>query len=137
MTGIATAIYENQAIEPPADIVSDHRRHIRHQLAGALEGTYHTQPRQEQGAGGVGARPIAPGAPMARARNDGRRSYSAACTAARRLSMLVTSSASVAVARKMVKATPAFTASTRPKPPLACRYEIMAIAAPAAANSMK
>lgn len=42
MTGIATAIYENEATEPPADIVADHRRHIGHQLAGAeaLEGTY-------------------------------------------------------------------------------------------------
>ncbi len=42
MTGIATAIYENQAIEPPADIYADHRQHMAHQLAGAeaLEGTY-------------------------------------------------------------------------------------------------
>jgi gallate dioxygenase len=42
MTGIATAIYENEAIEPPADIQSEHRRHIGHQLAGAeaLTGTY-------------------------------------------------------------------------------------------------
>lgn len=42
MTGIATAIYENEAIEPPADIHSEHRRHIGHQLAGAeaLTGTY-------------------------------------------------------------------------------------------------
>jgi gallate dioxygenase len=42
MTGIATAIYENQAIAPMADIQSDYRRHIGHQLAGAeaLTGTY-------------------------------------------------------------------------------------------------
>jgi len=42
MTGIATAIYENEAIEPPADVHAEHRRHIGHQLAGteALEGTY-------------------------------------------------------------------------------------------------
>jgi gallate dioxygenase len=42
MTGIATAVYENEAVEPMADIQSDYRRHIGHQLAGAeaLEGTY-------------------------------------------------------------------------------------------------
>ena len=43
MTGIATAIYENQAIAPmDTDIVSDYRRHVGHQLAGAegLAGTY-------------------------------------------------------------------------------------------------
>ena len=42
MTGIATAVYENEAIAPPADIYADHRQHIGHQLAGAeaLEGTY-------------------------------------------------------------------------------------------------
>ena len=47
MTGIATAIYENEAIAPKAfapvaDIQSDYRRHIGHQLAGAeaLTGTY-------------------------------------------------------------------------------------------------
>jgi gallate dioxygenase len=42
MTGIATAIYENEAITPLADIQSDYRRHIGHQLAGAeaLTGTY-------------------------------------------------------------------------------------------------
>ncbi len=42
MTGIATAVYENQAIEAMADIQSDYRRHIGHQLAGAeaLTGTY-------------------------------------------------------------------------------------------------
>ena len=47
MTGIATAVYENEAIAPAAfapvaDIQSDYRRHIGHQLAGAeaLTGTY-------------------------------------------------------------------------------------------------
>jgi gallate dioxygenase len=42
MTGIATAIYENEAIEPMADIQTEQRRHIAHQLAGvdALTGTY-------------------------------------------------------------------------------------------------
>jgi gallate dioxygenase len=42
MTGIATAIYENQPVETPADVHSDYRRHIGHQLEGAkaLEGTY-------------------------------------------------------------------------------------------------
>ncbi|MFN3659542.1 MAG: gallate dioxygenase [Pseudolabrys sp.] len=43
MTGIATAIYENEAVAPmDTDIVSDYRRHIGHELegAGALPGTY-------------------------------------------------------------------------------------------------
>jgi gallate dioxygenase len=42
MTGIATAIYQNEAVEPMADIVGEQRRHIGHQLAGAgeLSGTY-------------------------------------------------------------------------------------------------
>ena len=42
MTGIATAIYENEAVEPMADVNADYRRHIGHQLAGAeaLTGTY-------------------------------------------------------------------------------------------------
>lgn len=42
MTGIATAIYENEATEPMADIQSEHRRHMGQQLAGAetLTGTY-------------------------------------------------------------------------------------------------
>ena len=42
MTGIATAIYENEAVEPMADIDSDYRLHIGRQLAGAeaLTGTY-------------------------------------------------------------------------------------------------
>ncbi len=42
MTGIATAIYENEAVEPMADVTEDYRRHIAHQLAGAetLSGTY-------------------------------------------------------------------------------------------------
>ncbi len=47
MTGIATAVYENEAIAPEAfaavaDIQSDYRRHIGHQLSGAeaLTGTY-------------------------------------------------------------------------------------------------
>ena len=42
MTGIATAVYENEAIVPMADVQSDYRRHIGHQLAGAetLTGTY-------------------------------------------------------------------------------------------------
>lgn len=42
MTGIATAIYENEAIVPMADIQTDYRRHIGQQLAGAeaLPGTY-------------------------------------------------------------------------------------------------
>ena len=47
MTGIATAIYENEldsdaVMEPVADIQSDYRRHIGHELAGVekLPGTY-------------------------------------------------------------------------------------------------
>jgi gallate dioxygenase len=42
MTGIASAVYENEAVEPMADIDSDYRRHVGHQLAGAeaLTGTY-------------------------------------------------------------------------------------------------
>ncbi len=42
MTGIATAIYENEAVEAMADVDSDYRRHIDHQLTGAeaLTGTY-------------------------------------------------------------------------------------------------
>ena len=42
MTGIATAIYENEAIEPPVDTVAAHRAHVDHQLAGIerLEGSY-------------------------------------------------------------------------------------------------
>lgn len=42
MTGLATAIYENQAIDPPADTLTAYREHIHHQLKGAekLEGTY-------------------------------------------------------------------------------------------------
>ena len=42
MTGIATAVYENEAMAPPADIYAEHRQHVGHQLAGAaaLEGTY-------------------------------------------------------------------------------------------------
>lgn len=43
VTGIATAIFENQAMEPmDTDVISDYRRHIGHQLAGAggLTGTY-------------------------------------------------------------------------------------------------
>lgn len=42
MTGIATAVYENEALEPMADVQADYRRHIGHQLAGAeaLTGTY-------------------------------------------------------------------------------------------------
>jgi gallate dioxygenase len=42
MTGIATAIYENEAIEPMVDVQDDYRRHVGHQLAGAeaLPGTY-------------------------------------------------------------------------------------------------
>jgi gallate dioxygenase len=43
MTGIATAIYENEAIAPAdTDIISDYRRHIGHELegVGALTGTY-------------------------------------------------------------------------------------------------
>lgn len=42
MTGLATAIYENEAIEPMADTASEYRRHIQHQLQGIenLPGTY-------------------------------------------------------------------------------------------------
>jgi gallate dioxygenase len=43
MTGIATAVYENEAIEPmSADTTSDYLAHIGHQLKGVekLEGTY-------------------------------------------------------------------------------------------------
>jgi gallate dioxygenase len=42
MTGIATAIYENEAVDTPVDTLAAHRRHMGHQLAGAekLEGTY-------------------------------------------------------------------------------------------------
>jgi len=42
MTAIATAIYENEAGEPPVDTAADYRRHVGRQLAGAesLEGTY-------------------------------------------------------------------------------------------------
>lgn len=42
MTGIATAIYENEAAEPSAETVAAYRRHIGRQLDGAeaLDGTY-------------------------------------------------------------------------------------------------
>lgn len=42
MTGIATAIYENEAPATPVDALAAHRRHMGAQLAGAetLEGTY-------------------------------------------------------------------------------------------------
>jgi gallate dioxygenase len=42
MTGIATAIYENEAGEPMAAVQSDYRKHIGHQMAGAenISGTY-------------------------------------------------------------------------------------------------
>jgi len=42
MTGLATAIYENQAVAPMADETEAYRAHVRHQLAGVekLEGTY-------------------------------------------------------------------------------------------------
>jgi gallate dioxygenase len=42
MTGIATAIYENEAIDPPVDTLAEFRARMGHQLAGAenLEGTY-------------------------------------------------------------------------------------------------
>jgi gallate dioxygenase len=42
MTGIATAIYENEAVETPVDTLAAHRAHIARELAGAerLEGTY-------------------------------------------------------------------------------------------------
>lgn len=42
MTGIATAIYENETVETPVDTLAAHRAHIGRELAGAeqLEGTY-------------------------------------------------------------------------------------------------
>lgn len=42
MTGLATAIYENEAIEPMAETSAAYLEHMRHQLAGVekLEGTY-------------------------------------------------------------------------------------------------
>jgi gallate dioxygenase len=42
MTGIATAIYENEAVDTPVDTLAAHRAHIGRELAGAeqLEGTY-------------------------------------------------------------------------------------------------
>jgi len=42
MTGLATAIYENEAIEPMADTTRDYRSHMQHQLDGIeqLAGTY-------------------------------------------------------------------------------------------------
>ena len=42
MTGIATAIYENEAIEPMAETTAAYLAHMQHQLAGVekLEGTY-------------------------------------------------------------------------------------------------
>jgi gallate dioxygenase len=42
MTGIATAIYENEAVEAPVDALAAHRRHMSRQLDGAerLDGTY-------------------------------------------------------------------------------------------------
>ncbi len=42
MTGIATAIYENQAAAPDPAAIEDYRKHIAHQLQGIerLEGTY-------------------------------------------------------------------------------------------------
>ncbi len=42
MTGLATAIYENESIEPMADTTRDYRSHMQHQLEGVeqLEGTY-------------------------------------------------------------------------------------------------
>ena len=42
MTGIATAIYENDAVEPMTDVQTEYLRHIGRQLAGAeaLTGTY-------------------------------------------------------------------------------------------------
>lgn len=42
MTGLATAIYENEAIEPMADTVRAYRAHMNEQMAGAesLKGTY-------------------------------------------------------------------------------------------------
>jgi gallate dioxygenase len=42
MTGLATAIYENESIEPMADTTSAYAQHVQRQLAGVekLEGTY-------------------------------------------------------------------------------------------------
>ncbi len=42
MTGLATAIYENEAAEPTPEAVRAYRNHVGHQLAGVegLEGTY-------------------------------------------------------------------------------------------------
>ena len=42
MTGLATAIYENQAAEPLPEEIAEYRRRVGHQLAGVenLEGTY-------------------------------------------------------------------------------------------------
>jgi gallate dioxygenase len=42
MTGIAVAVYENQAVEPPVDLAARHRQAMGRQLAGAeqLGGTY-------------------------------------------------------------------------------------------------
>jgi gallate dioxygenase len=42
MTGIATAIYENETVDAPVDTLAAHRLHMTHQLVGAekLEGTY-------------------------------------------------------------------------------------------------
>jgi gallate dioxygenase len=42
MTGLATAIFENNATEPTADDLAAYREHVGHQLAGVekLEGTY-------------------------------------------------------------------------------------------------
>jgi gallate dioxygenase len=42
MTGIATAIYENQAVDTPVDTLTAHRAHVARELAGVekLEGTY-------------------------------------------------------------------------------------------------
>ncbi len=42
MTGIATAIYENETVAAPVDTLAAHRAHMTHQLVGAekLEGTY-------------------------------------------------------------------------------------------------
>lgn len=42
MTGLATAIYENEAIEPLVDTTTEYRRHVQQQLEGieSLPGTY-------------------------------------------------------------------------------------------------
>lgn len=42
MTGIATAIYENEAVDAPVDTLAAHRAHVARELAGVekLEGTY-------------------------------------------------------------------------------------------------